>query len=321
MKVAHWTLCNGSGMHRMAEEISAAECALGVDSLLVPCEDNAKWESAYDADIHVNHTHLPDIPMKEGAKTVWIGHGTIEHCFQNAVEEGTNKGYGAGDTWMLVLHWLKRSDALVTFWPRQQELWQTMVDKGRTVHCVPMGVNTDYWQPIQSQGKYAGTPSVLTAENCHYIKWPLDLILMWPLVTNVVKDARLHLVYLPRDQHRWWAPLMFANGAAFKTYMTGDAFAKDTLRNAFCSTDYYCGLVRYGDVNRVCLEAKASGAKVISFRGNEYADFWISEGDQRLQKEEMVAILRGDVAPRETKPVPHIRDTAAGMIQVYTSLL
>ena len=321
MKVAHWTLLNGSGMHRMAEEISKAECALGVDSILVPCDKKEYWEAACDADIHVNHTHLPDIKMKSTAKTVWVGHGTVEHCFQTAVEEGLNRGYGAGDTWMLVSHWLKRSDALVTWWPRQQEIWQTMVDKGRKVHCVPMGVDTDFWKPVSSLGKYSGTPSVFTAENCHYIKWPLDLVIMWPWVTDDVKDARLHLVYLPRDQHRWWLPLMFNNGAAFKSYISGEVFDKSRLRNAFCSTDFYCGLVRYGDYNRVCLEAKASGAKVISFRGNEYADFWISEGDQRLQKEEMVAILRGDVAPRETKPVPHIRDTAAGMIQVYTSLL
>lgn len=321
MKVAHWTLCNGSGMHRMAEDISIAERAYGVDSVLVQCDDKTKWEVGYDADIHVNHTHLPDFPMKPGAKTVWIGHGTVEHCFQSAVEEGLNKGYGAGDTWMLVMHWLKRSDALVTFWPRQRDIWQTMVDKGRVVEYVPMGVDTSFWTPTPSLGKYAGTPSVFTAENCHYIKWPLDLVIMWPWITKEIEEARLHMVYLPRDQHRWWYPLMFANGTAFKSYTFGGAFDKVGLRNAFCSTDFYCGLVRYGDVNRVCLEAKASGSKVISFRGNEYSDYWITEGDQRIQAAEMVAILKGDVPPRPALPVPTVKETAARMLEIYARIL
>lgn len=321
MKVAHWTLCNGSGMHRMAEDISRAENTYGVDSVLVPCEDKSKWEMVYDADIHVNHTHIPDFPMKPGAKTVWIGHGTVEHCFQTAVEEGLNKGYGAGDTWMLVLHWLKVCDALVTFWPRQQALWQTMVDNGRHVDYVPMGIDTDYWQPQPTRGKYAGSPSIFTAENCHYIKWPLDLVLMWPWIVDEIKDARLHLVYLPRDQHRWWYPLMFANGTAFKSYSMAGALDKDSLRNAFCSTDYYCGLVRYGDVNRICLEAKASGSKVISFNGNEYADYWLPEGDQRVQAYELIQILKGETAPRDTKPVPSIKDTAARMLEIYARIM
>lgn len=321
MKVAHWTLCNGSGMHRMAEEISLAERVLGVDSVLIPCEDSSKWSESEDADVHVNHTHLPDHPKKKDAKTVWVGHGTVEHCFHMSVEEGLNKGYGAGDTWMIVSHWLKQSDALVTFWPRQRDIWQTMVDKGRIVDYVPMGIDLNFWKPVVSQGKWVGSPSVLTAENCHYIKWPLDLVLMWPWIADEILDARLHLIYLPNDQHRWWFPLMFANGAAFKSYITGSAFSKESLRNAFSSVDFYCGLVRYGDVNRICLEAKASGCKTISWRGNEYADFWLTEGDQRIQKEEMLAIMKGEVEPRKATPVPSILDTAEGMLRIYERIL
>jgi len=320
MKVAHWVFCNNSGMCRMAEDISKAETAIGVDSTIIPTNDSSKWELAKDADVHVNHTHIPDGYMKPGSKMVWIGHGTLEHCFQSSVEEGLNKGYGAGDTWMIVNHWLKTADALVTFWPRQQMLWQTMVGYGRKVDCIPMGVDLDFWKPQVSNGKWAGKPSVLTAENCHYIKWPLDLILMWPFVVEKIPDARMHLIYLPNDQHKWWYPLMYANGSIFKTYV-GSAFSHPDLKNAFCSVDFYCGLVRYGDVNRVCMEAKASGCKVISWQGNEYADFWLPEGDQRVQILDLLDILEGKTKPREALPVPSIKETAARLIEIYTRIL
>jgi hypothetical protein len=322
MKVAHWVLKNGSGMFRVAEDMCSAEVAFGVNSVLVEPGNKETWEHARDADIHVNHTHIPEGVMKSGSKMVWVGHGTLEHCFTTSVEDGLHQTYGAGDTWMLVQHWLQHADALVTFWPRQQALWQTMVDNGRTVYCVPMGVDTNFWKPQQSQGRWAGSPTVLTAENCHQIKWPLDLVLMWPFVTAQLPEAKLHMLYLPSDQHRWWLPLMYRNGAAYKAYITGAVFDRPNLLNAFNSVDYYCGLVRYGDVNRICLEAKASGLKVISFRGNPYADFWLTEGNQLEQAREMLNILNGVTLPREdVAPVPDIKDMANKMLEIYARVL
>jgi hypothetical protein len=92
--------------------------------------------------------------------------------------------------------------------------------------------------------------------------------------------------------------------------------------NAFNSVDYYCGLVRYGDVNRICLEAKASGLKVISFRGNPCADFWLTEGNQLEQAREMLNILNGVTLPREdVAPVPDIKDMANKMLEIYARVL
>lgn len=321
MKIVHWTLKNGSGMNRVAQEISDAEKLLGHNSIVLSSFDRAEWELGMDADIHVSHSHIPDPVRLKGGKIVWIGHGTPEHCFQTAVEDGLKGGYGHSDCLMLVQWWLQHADALVTFWPRHQKIWQSMVDKGRKVHCVPMGVDTSFWKPITSRGKYLGSPSIFCCENAHYIKWPLDLLIMWGWVTDVLCDAQLHLIYLPKDQHRWWFPLVNRNGSAFKSYITPMAYGKEDLRNAFNSVDYFVSFVRYGDFNRVCLEAKASGCKVISFEGNEYADFWITEGDQRRQADMLIKILKGEIQAEKTASVEGIEETAINMISIYEGIL
>lgn len=324
MKVAHWTMFNKSGMFRMAESFAKAEGALGVDSWLVDCQDPNGYKEILDADIHVIHTHFPDDvrhQLKKPLKLVWVGHGSVEHVFQSSVESGLKGGYGSGDSWALCQYWMQQADALVTFWPRQQALWKSLCDKKTIVDCVPMGVERDFWRPVPSAGKYMGSPSVFTAENCHYVKWPLDLLLCWPWVWPEIPNTFLHAIYIPNDQHKWFFPLMNRNGARFKTIATGAVLDPTGLRNAFCSTDFFIGLVRYGDFNRLSLEASACGAKTISYVGNNYADFWIHEGDQRVMAKELIAILKGDVEPREKLAVPSIEDTAKAMINIYRRIL
>jgi len=158
---------------------------------------------------------------------------------------------------------------------------------------------------------------VFSAENCHYVKWPLDLFIAWPWVYPKVPGSWLHVLYLPNDQHRWFFPLINRNGCAFRTVASAAVFGPEELRNAFCSVDYFIGLVRYGDHNRLCMEANACGMKSISYTGNMYSDFWIHEGDQRVVAEELTAILLGKVAPREKEPVPSIIDTSKEMIAIY----
>lgn len=320
MKIAHWTLDNGSGLHRVAESMALAEKALGYDSSIIVSTNKSQWDMGVDADVHVSHSHVPDEAIKAGSKVVWVGHGTPEHCFQISVDEGLRGGYAPSDSWMICQYWLQKADALVTFWPRHQAIWKSLCDKNTEVHCIPMGVDKLFWSPQESRGKFAGEPSLYTAENCHNIKWPLDLLMLWPWVTEEIKKARLHAHYIPRDQHRWWFPLVNRNGAAFKSYISGGVFSHADLRNAFSSVDYYIGLVRYGDFNRICLEAKATGAKLISYRGNPYADYWITEGDQREMAKELIAILKGDCVPRETLEVPDVKQTAEAMIEIYKGL-
>jgi hypothetical protein len=98
-------------------------------------------------------------------------------------------------------------------------------------------------------------------------------------------------------------------------------FDKEGLRNAFRSTDYTLGLVRYGDINHLSLQAAAAGAKTISYRGNPYASFWLTEGDQREMTQELLAILRGDVEPRAIPPIPDVSDTAKAMSRIYSEIL
>jgi hypothetical protein len=217
-----------------------------------------------------------------------------------------------------MMHNMRVADAIITFWPRHQAIFQSMCDKKTQVHLLPMGVDKSFWCPGQTEGKFAGEVSILTAENCHQIKWPLDLFLAWPWVyPHTKKSLSLHALYVPMDQHRWFFPLLNRNGASYGSFITNGAFKPAALRNAFRSVDYYIGLVRYGDLNRISCEANASGCRTISYRGNPHSDFWVTEGDQRIIAQELIAIFDGAVSPRDKTPIPDISETCKAMLEVY----
>ena len=321
MKIVHWTLKNGSGLHRTAEGISKAEQALGLDSITIDTMIATGWEKGVDADIHCVHSHLPDVVSIKKAKIVHFIHGTPEHAFKSSVEQGLSGVYAPSDSWMIGQYWLQHADISITFWPRHQAIWQSLCDKKTIVHYLPMGIDKSFWKPVESRGKFAGEPSLFTAENCHDIKWPLDLFMAWEWITDKIPKTRLHAHYLPRDQWRWWFPLVNRNGAAFKSFISGGVFNDIDLRNCFNSIDYYIGLVRYGDHNRICLEAKSSGTKLISFCGNKYADYWVHEGDQRNIADEIIRILKGEIMPRETDNVVDICETVKELKEIYEKII
>lgn len=332
MRVIHHTLKNGSGLNKVATNMAIAEKLLGIDSVLsytneplcevTPDDPNAMrvvaQANAKDADVHVIHSHLPD-----GAKgkTIFVAHGTPEHCFNTAIEQNKASGYVAGDPWMLSLHRINTCDITVTFWDRHRYLWQSMSPKA-DVRVIPMGVDTEFWKPGESQGKWVGNPSLFTCENSHQIKWPLDLILAFPKIMAET-EAVLHCHYLPLDQHRFWFPLIQSNGTAYKSYASGAYFDAPALRNAFNSVDYYMNLVRYGDFNTVCLESKAAGCKVISYRGNPYADYHITEGSQVDMAEEIISIIKGSPKMPNTaiRPVDSCETMAKSMISLYQEMI
>ena len=326
MKISHWVLMNKSGMNRVAESICEAEKKLGIDSNLIDIQNAKEWEKVYDADIHVSHTHFPDIMKRritKPLKLVWVGHGAPEYVFQSSVEAGTQGKYGFGDSWQLVQHWLQTADALVTFWDRHQYIWQSMCDKNTKVDKVSLGVDKEFWKKIPTRGKFQGEPSVFTCENQHYIKWALDLFFVWGDICNRVKGDNpiLHAIYMPRDMHRWFFTLANRNGTTYHSHISDQSFGHEDLRNAFNSIDYYLGLVKTGDYNRVSLEANASGATTISYAGNPYSDYWVHEGDQRILATELTAILNGEVEKRKKDIVPDISETAKGMKEIYERLL
>lgn len=325
LKITHLSMFNNSGMHNSAKSLVAAEQKLGLDSHLVNMHETSSdaLDATSDSDIFVAHTHFPNEVKKRATKKyklVFPVHGTIEHIFRSAVESGGH-GYGSGDGLMLFMHWLNKADAIVTSWERHQTIIQSMVNKNTKIHYVEMGIEKDFWCAGPSDGKWAGTPSVFTAENCHEIKWPLDLFIAWPFVYENIPDACLHACYLPNDVHRYFFPLVNANGASFGAHISPLAFHGTALRNVFRSVDFVTSFVRYGDHNRLNLEAEASGAKTISYSGNVYSDWWIPEGDQRIMADHLVKIMRGEVEPRADKrEVPDIAITAEGMKAIYDSL-
>ncbi len=310
-------------MNQVAEALVKAEKVLGLDSIICnPMEQSREsLEHSLDSDVHVCHTHIPEWLKRritKPYKLIWIGHGVPEHCFQGSVEDYKTTSYGANDGWMLMQYWLQNADAIVTFWPRHAAIYQSLCDKKTKVNVLPLGVDKTFWKPTPSNGKFAGSPSLFSAENPHYIKWPLDLFITWPWVYPKIKgDPCLHVAYLAMDMHRWFFPLVNRNGASYGCHITPLIFDNVALRNVFNSVDYFIGLVNKGDHNRLSQEANACGCKTISYRGNPYSDFWLPEGDQREIATELTKILNGHVEPRKKEPVADVMDTATQMKEIY----
>ena len=319
LKICHWVMRNGSGMNNVASSLCEGEKKIGLDSVLADplgSEEQFVW----DADINVSHTHIPpEVLAKSKAPTVWVAHGSPEHVFRTSMEKTS---YGQSDSWMLCQNWLRRADACVTFWERNRRIWQSMCQRGRTVDLVTLGVDKKFWKKVPSRGAYAGKPSVLTAENAVWEKTPLDLLLVWGTeIREAIPKAALHCLYIPHNMHRWVFPLVNANGTSYGAYISGTVLGHEELRNAFNSVDYYIGLVRYGEFNRMSLEANASGCKTISYRGNPYSDFWLDEGDQfTYLVPQLTKILKGETEPRKKKKVPDIGVTVKEFSQIYERL-
>lgn len=329
LKIVHWTCYNESGMNAVAVTMSTAERAIGLDSYIANAwaeKHDDLLDRFLDADIHFSHTYLPDWFRKRITrpyKLAWIGHGTPEVVFNGAIHDGGDSSsvrHGVNDGLMLQQYYLSHADLIFTFWERHAAIYRTMVDKKTPVHLIPMGIDLDYWKPVPSRGKFAGDPSLFYCENTYEIKWPYDILIAWPWVyNNVLSDPSLHITRLSYDKHRWFFPLANRNGSAYACHISPIMWQADDLRNAYCSVDYQIGLVRYGDFNRVSLEANACGTKTISYRGNPYTDFWLDEGDQRTIASQLVAILKKETPPRKKLSVPSALETARQMKLVYES--
>lgn len=312
-------------MHSVAKTLVAAECKLGLDSHLINIDEtpSEQWDQYADFDIHVTHTHFPNEMKKRltrPLKMVFVAHGTPEYVFQSSVEAG-KQGYGHGDGWMLYQYWMQHADASVTFWSRHHAIMKSLCDKHTKVHLAPLGLEIDFWKAGCSKGKFSGNPSVMACENPHAIKAPYDLFIAWPWVIEQVPDACLHVNYMAQDQHRWYFPLINRNGSSYGCHVSPSIFPHEELRHILSSVDVYCGLVRYGDKNRIGLEASLCGAKLVSYSGNPHADFWIQEGDQREIAAELIEILKGQREPRQDKePIATDVEMAQAFKDVYESI-
>lgn len=311
-------------MHHAAQACALAERRLGHDSELVDVEKPESWEGAEHADIHVLHTCFPDEMRARIAKryrVIFVPHGTPEVLMETAVETFARPGYGPADPWMLLREWLRSADAVVTFWDRHRAFYQSMMPQERTIHCVPMGVDLEFWRGGTKVGKYAGTPSVWTSENQYRIKWALDILMAWPWVLKELRGARLHANYLVYPLHRFFIDLANSNGAAFGSYLSTATYSHESLRDIWTGLDFFLSPVRYGDHNCIFMQAAATGMKTISYRGNEYAHYWITEGDQRVIAQELVAIFKGEVEPRIPTPIPDVIDMGRAMVAIYERAL
>jgi hypothetical protein len=326
VKIRHWVGTNGSGMHHVAEACAAAERRLGKDSHIVDVGKPDLWHEAMDADIHVNHTDFPDSFRTQCIhphRVVFVAHGTPEHVFENTIERFNHPGYGHPDGWQLVKHWLRFADATVTFWDRHAAFYRSLMPRRSQdlIKTVPLGVDRAFWAGGTSHGAYAGSPSVWMSENQHRIKWALDVIMAWPWVINELPQACLHAHYIPAGLYRWFVDLANDNDCAYKAHLSSATYPHESLRDIWRDLDFFLSPVRYGDHNNLFMQAAATGITTISYRGNPYADHWITEGDQRSMARELAHILKGDAEPREDKlPVPDFDDMGKAMLAIYEGL-
>lgn len=315
-------------MHHVAVQCADAERRLGKDSQIVDIGKADTWDEALDADIHVCHTDFPEsvrVKITTPYKSVFVVHGTPEVVFESSIERFAYPGYGISDGWQLLKHWLRHADATVTFWDRHASFYRSMFPRRvaeQMVRVVPLGVDTAFWAGGTSHGPYQGQPSVWTSENQARIKWVLDTIVAWPLVSQELPDACLHAHYIPTGLHRFFIDLANDNDCAFKAHLSSACFPHESLRDIWKDVDFFWSPVRYGDHNNIFMQAAAvGGPEMISYAGNVYADYWIAEGDQRTMAKQLVPILRHEVEPRPDKlPVPDLEDMAKAMIAVYESL-
>jgi hypothetical protein len=312
-------------MHHVAEACAKAERRLGHDSELIDIGKPEQWDGAEWADIHVLHTDFPDAfrpRITKDYRVVFVVHGTPEVVMETTVENHARPGYGQPDGWGQLRHLIKTCDAVVTFWPRHQAFYQSMVPKERTIYSVPLGVDVEFWAGGSCPAKYAGTPSVWMSENQARIKWAYDVLVCWSWVLDELRGARLHAHYIPTGLHRFFFDLANSNGAAAGAYLSAACFAHEDLRNMWKGFDFFLSPVRYGDHNHLFMQAAATGVRTISYAGNQYADYWIAEGDQREMAHQLVRIFRGEVAPRADKwPVPTLEDMGEAMLRVYGTLM
>lgn len=325
MKICHWVKHNGSGMFAVAKTLHEAERKLGLDSHLVNVDEipSDRWDQYGDSDIHVPHTHFPNEMRKRltrPLKMIFPSHGTPELIVHTAIE-GIKQGYGHGDPLQLWMYWMKTADAIVTFWPRHQMIMQSMADKNTRVYLAPLGLDLEFWGQAKSKGKFTGTPSVMLSENSWFMKWGYDMFVCWPFIYEQIPDAVLHATYVPTDQHRVWLPLINRNGAHYGMHISPIIWSHEELRHVLNSVDYYWSGVRYGDMNRINLEALASGAKVISYRGNPFSHYWVTEGSQVEMIKELVPILKGEVEPRVPDSIPTDTEMAQSFKEIYESVL
>ncbi len=332
MRIAHWAATNTSGMAHMAAACAEGERRLGHESVLVDVDAAGTWLSgvAVEADVHVCHTRFPDIQRArvrnhtgKEAKVVFVAHGIPEHNMEIAVNAALGpEQYCPADHWMLTRHWLRVSDAFVVFNERQQAIYQTMVPKAQTIDCVPMGVDRAFWAVGEADGeRMRGQPSVWMSENQARIKWALDVLIAWPWVAKELPQAFLHAHYLPFDMHRFLIDLANTNGAAYYATLSARTFSHETLRTMWKRTDFNLATTRYGDNTLLTMQAESAGLATISYPGNQYASYWVPEGDQRVLAQELVKIFSGDVAPRAKLDVPDLLDTAKAMTGIYERVL
>lgn len=332
MKIAHWSMLNHSGMHHVAAAMAKAETTLGTESILLDPFDKGQvgWDNALDADVHVSHTHIPERIGKHSFKRsctkpyrwVFPVHGTPELVLENSIKDAEANGYGAGTSFAHHQIGMQNADAILTFWERHQALYQLATDKHTIVDLIPMGIDVAFWANGKTAGKYQGAPSFFNCDNAYPFKWALEILRVWPLVRAELDEAVLHITNLPTALHRFADVLAARNGSLIGAVVGNWSYDHNNLRNILKSIDYYLSPVRYGDHNRICLEAAAAGAKLISYPGNVYADYWMPEGDQREVVKALIAIGRGEVAPRADKrPVPTEQEMAEATINVYERIL
>jgi glycosyltransferase involved in cell wall biosynthesis len=238
-----------------------------------------------------------------------------------SVKDAEKNDYNSGTSFEQHIWGMQTADAVWAFVPRHHWLYDLSTDKATKIDLIPMGIDVEFWKGGTSQGKYMGNPSFLTSENQYPFKWCAEFVKVWQAVRADLDDAVIHCTNIPGGIMPFMKMLVLRYGARGVILGTW-SYDHQNLRNIFKQVDFYINPVRYGDFNRIGLEAAAAGCPLITYPGNEYADYWLPEGDHRAVTQTLIKIGKGEIAPRADKlPVPTEAQMAYATINCYERLL
>jgi len=216
VKVAHLCIVTPGqcGLYETTREIVCGLRKQGVDSRLIDIPSaNKVYKDGYPhdadrgaplarmawatkADIIVNHSGYDKTPIeKTDQPIVHIVHGRPRSSFISERKGGTP---------IYSYHYQKNKDprfkAVVTFWPEHIPYIKVMFPD-KPIHCVPAGVDLDFWCPGESDYDFHGNTGefniVLTDA------WRDDIDPYLPLNAAALyarqKCAKIHLYAVPKD--------------------------------------------------------------------------------------------------------------------------
>lgn len=295
MKVAHFAQFgpNQSGLYATVKDLILAERMQGINAEMIdsalPCSKCGFYEIrvgctdgeittqplewAYDADLLVRHTCIPQSVEGLGIPMVMCIHGRPENSF--LLE---HRGKMPIYSFMEQLPYDKRYKLIITFWEEFIPHWKTIMPTSR-VEYVPAPVNMKEFTPNGEAfdlGQKRGEPNLLVVDNWRDDETPFNVI--WAALKfyqDYCPTARLHVFGLPEAGD---GPVAVMARALDRSGVWGKAYTlHNQMPQIYRSADIL--LTPHVIATRVIREGLASGLPIVAGTGCRYTPFTANPKD------------------------------------------